>query len=50
LMSFHLDAATGPSIVLIQAGVFGLALVVTRVRQRLAGVVPRPQADRAIGA
>jgi manganese/iron transport system permease protein len=50
LMSFHLDAATGPSIVLIQAGVFALALVMTRVRQHITGVVPRPQADRAIGA
>ena len=50
LVSFHLDAATGPSIVVIQAGVFVLALVATRIRQRLAGVSPHPEADGAIGA
>lgn len=33
LMSFHLDAATGPAIVLLQSGLFVVALIVTRLRQ-----------------
>lgn len=45
LMSFHLDAATGPSIVLIQAGIFVSALVLTHVRRSLAGAAPRPEAN-----
>lgn len=33
LLSFHLDAATGPAIVLLQAGIFAAALIATRMRQ-----------------
>jgi manganese/iron transport system permease protein len=32
LLSFHLDAATGPAIVLLQAGAFAVALAVSRIR------------------
>lgn len=34
LLSFHLDAATGPAIVLLQAGVFVTALIASRAWQR----------------
>ena len=46
LMSFQLDAATGPSIVLLQAGAFAAALALTRARR--AGVTAAT-ADSASG-
>ena len=35
LISFHIDGATGPTIVLVQAALFVLALIVTGVRNRV---------------
>lgn len=40
LASFHIDAATGPCIVLVQAGFFAVALAYARVRPALAPVAP----------
>jgi manganese/iron transport system permease protein len=35
ILSFHIDAATGPAIVVVQAGIFGLALVFTSIAKTL---------------
>ncbi|MEO0730947.1 MAG: metal ABC transporter permease, partial [Pseudomonadota bacterium] len=40
LLSFHIDGATGPCIVLVQAGFVGLAFCVGRLRGDV-GAVPR---------
>jgi len=35
ILSFHIDAATGPAIVVVQAGIFGLVLVFTSIAKTL---------------
>jgi manganese/iron transport system permease protein len=35
ILSFHIDAATGPAIVVVQAGIFALALVFTSIAKTL---------------
>ncbi len=47
LLSFHLDAATGPAIVLLQAAVFGAALVFSRIRRIASSAATEAAADRA---
>ena len=44
LISFHIDAATGPTIVVLQAGLFVLALLAYTIRQRRSGVPIDPMA------
>ncbi|MGE3917402.1 MAG: metal ABC transporter permease [Hyphomicrobiaceae bacterium] len=48
LLSFHIDGATGPTIVLVQAAVFAMVLVVTRARAERATSRPRPAVTRAV--
>ena len=47
LLSFHMDAATGPAIVLLQAAVFGGALVTSRIRRPAVSAATRTAADQA---
>lgn len=47
LISFHLDAATGPAIVLLQAAVFAGALVASRLRRPAVTVATEPATDTA---
>jgi manganese/iron transport system permease protein len=44
LISFHIDAATGPTIVVLQAGLFVIALLAYTVRQRGSGAPIDPMA------
>ena len=44
LLSFHIDAATGPTIVVLQAGLFVVALAAYGFRQRDATALPLPLA------
>ena len=34
ILSYHIDAATGPTIILIQSIVFGIVLISNRFKQR----------------
>ncbi len=49
LLSFHLDAATGPAIVLLQAALFATALIATRLRRNFANTAVEAAADPAAG-
>jgi manganese/iron transport system permease protein len=48
LISFHIDAATGPTIVVLQAALFILALIAYALRQHGTGATVDPVGDARV--